>query len=129
MVAGKPGSGKSKRIIEMIRTAGIRSALLDGGHTPSQVRQLAWENGVEIRYVPGQPDLWREVDALSGADDPVHIFIDAPFLTDDDYRLLHGRVSETLLITVTLRTDDTAREDQLLKAWPSETYRLIQLEG
>lgn len=126
VVAGKPGGGKSRRIIELLRSAGTRAVLLDGDHNPSQIRQLTWETRADIRYTPNRSELLKQVESIS-LDTPVHVFIDVPFLTPDDYRELHAMASEKMPVTVTLQLGDTSPADQLFETWSGGSFNLVRV--
>lgn len=126
VVAGKPGGGKSKRIMELVRSADSRAVLLDGDHNPSQIRQLTWETRADIRYTPNRSELLSQVESLS-QETPVHVFIDVPFLTPDDYRDLREKASENMPVTVTLQMGETSPADQLLKTWSVGSFELVRV--
>lgn len=127
IVAGAPGGGKSKKIIEMLRSSSARAVMLDGDHSPSQIRQLSFENHVDIRHVANREQLMQDIERLAELNEPIHIYIDAPFLSLEDYSFLKDKSSNQIPITVTLPVEPAGIADQLFMTWPDDAYELIRV--
>lgn len=127
IITGEPGGGKSKKIVEMLRQADGPAVLLDGDHSPSQIRQLSWENHVQIRHVTNRAQILADIDEFVQAGQTVHVFIDVPFLSADDYLTLHERACPQMPITVTMQVDRSKPVDELFQNWPHESFNVLPL--
>lgn len=127
IVAGAPGGGKSKKIIEMLRNSSGRAVMLDGDHSPSQIRQLSFENHADIRHVANRDQFLEELERLAGLDEPINIFIDAPFLSQEDFNFLKEKSSSQMPITVTLPVEPAGIAGQPFLTWPDDAYELIRV--
>ncbi|HAH96640.1 MAG TPA: hypothetical protein DHD79_12305 [Firmicutes bacterium] len=127
IVAGAPGGGKSKKIVEMLRTSSGRAVMLDGDHSPSQIRQLSFENRADIRHVANRDQLLEELERLVALDESINLFIDAPFLSQADFDILKEKSNSQMPITVTLPVELTGVAGQPFLTWPDDTYELIRV--
>lgn len=111
----------------MLRNSSGRAVMLDGDHSPSQIRQLSFENHADIRHVANRDQFLEELERLAGLDEPINIFIDAPFLSQEDFNLLKEKSSSMMPITVTLPVEPAGVAGQPFLTWPDDAYELIRV--